>query len=144
MRITAGILPSGMTVDDVREAYRALKGQVLRQEVYADDGTAAASHPYVVAENGYEVRRLQPTVRIPSKVLGAEAQVIHGAFFSHPRESLSYHYERNPVDPRITHAFTLEVDAFGTVRRSAAVGYPRRAARALRRSSTSRRESRSR
>ena len=65
VRLAAGILPSGMTVEDVREAYRALKGQILRQEVYADDGTAQAPHPYVVTENGYEVRRLQPTVRIP-------------------------------------------------------------------------------
>src|SRR5580704_8018769 len=128
VRLAPAIVPSGMTAEDVREAYRALKGQALRQEVYADDGTALAPHPYVVTENGYEVRRLQPTVRIPSTVMGAEARVIHGAFFAHPRESVSYHYERNPADPRITHAFTLEVDDFGTARRSAAVGYPRRAA----------------
>ena len=32
-----------------------------------------------------------------------------------PREALSYHYERNPADPRVSHALTLEVDDFGNV-----------------------------
>ena len=26
----------------------------------------------------------------------------HAVFFTHPRESISYHYERNPADPRIS------------------------------------------
>ena len=41
-------------------------------------------------------------------------------------ESLSYHYERNPADPRISHALTLEVDAFGNPLKSLAIGYGRR------------------
>ncbi len=49
-------------------------------------------------------------------------------FFTHPRETLNFHYERNPADPRIEHALTLVVDAFGNVRRALAVGYGRRAA----------------
>ena len=45
----------------------------------------------------------------------------------HPRARiLSYHYERNPADPRVTHALTLEVDDFGNVLKSAAIGYGRR------------------
>jgi hypothetical protein len=47
-------------------------------------------------------------------------------FFTHARESIGYHYERNPVDPRINHALTLEVDDFGNVLKSAAIGYGRR------------------
>ncbi len=35
------------------------------------------------------------------------------------------------IDPRVTHAFTLEVDAYGATLRSAAVGYPRRTAFAV-------------
>ena len=54
----------------------------------------------------------------------------HAVFFAHPREALSYHYERNPVDPRISHALTLEVDEFGNVLKSVAVGYGRAALRA--------------
>ena len=33
---------------------------------------------------------------------------------------ISYHYERNPADPRIQHALTLEVDDFGNVLQEAA------------------------
>jgi len=44
-----------------------------------------------------------------------------------PRETLSFHYERHPDDPRVMHTLTLEVDEFGQVRRSVSIGYPRRA-----------------
>jgi len=36
-------------------------------------------------------------------------------FFTHTREVLTYHYERNSSDPRIQHALTLEVDDQGNV-----------------------------
>ena len=109
-------LPSGLTIGEMREAARALKGSLLRQEVYADDGSAKASLPYSVSEHTYKVTCLQP--RGPN---------LHAVFFTHPSESLDYHYERNPEDPRIGHALTLAVDDYGNVLKSAAIGYPRRA-----------------
>ena len=36
------VLPDGLTVDEEREACRALKGSMLRQEIYALDGTPKA------------------------------------------------------------------------------------------------------
>jgi RHS repeat-associated protein len=117
------ILPTDLSAVEVREACRALKGQVLRQEVYADDGTAQAAEPYTVSERSYEIRAIQPVL-----------DRAHGVYFVHPREAIEYHYERNPkgvIDPRVTHAFTLEVDAYGSTLRSAAVGYPRRTAFAV-------------
>src|SRR5262249_16561662 len=36
------------------------------------------------------------------------------------------HYERDPKDPRVTHALTLEVDAFGNVLKSGSIAYGRR------------------
>ena len=36
------VLPAGLTVEEEREACRALKGSMLRQEVYALDGTEAS------------------------------------------------------------------------------------------------------
>ena len=116
------VLPSGLTPDQEREAGRALKGLMLRQEVYADDAPNGASEeiirrartPYTVIEQNFSIEPLQP--RASNK---------HGVFFTHPREALSYHYERNPSDPRIGHAFTLEVDAFGNVLKSLAIGYGR-------------------
>ncbi|MEO5728267.1 MAG: toxin TcdB middle/C-terminal domain-containing protein, partial [Byssovorax sp.] len=114
------ILPTGLSAIEAREACRALKGQVLRQEVYADDGTVQAAEPYTVSERSYAVRSIQP-------IVGRA----HGVYLVYPREAIESHYERNPngvIDPRITHAFTLEVDEHGVTLRSAAVGYPRRVA----------------
>ncbi len=108
-------LPTGLTAEEEREACRVLKGSMLRQEVYANDGTAKEGIPYTVTEQNFTIEQLQPR--------GGNR---HGVFFSHARDVISYHYERNPVDPRVSHALTLEVDTFGNVLKSAAVGYGRR------------------
>jgi RHS repeat-associated protein len=108
-------LPGGLTVEEEREACRALKGSMLRHEVYALDGTSKEKHPYTVTEQNFTIRQLQP-----------QAENRYAVFFTHARESISYHYEREPSDPRITHALTLEVDEFGNVLKSAAVSYGRR------------------
>jgi RHS repeat-associated protein len=108
-------LPDGLTAAEEREACRALKGTMLRSEVYGLDGTDRAQHPYTVIEQNFTVERLQP-----------QSANRHAVFFTHPREALSYHYERNPLDPRVSHAITLEVDAYGNVLKSVAIGYGRK------------------
>jgi RHS repeat-associated protein len=108
-------LPDGLTVEEEREACRALKGSMLRQEIYALDGSEKEAHPYTVTEQNFTIRRLQPRE-------GAR----HSVFFTHEREVINYHYERNPADPRISHALTLEVDEYGNVLKSASIGYGRR------------------
>ncbi|HTN87933.1 MAG TPA: SpvB/TcaC N-terminal domain-containing protein [Sorangium sp.] len=110
-------LLEGLSAVETREACRALKGRPLRQEVYALDGSAEEPRPYVVTEHSYAIRRLQPAVRDA-----------HAVFFAHPREALEYHYERNESDPRVAHALTLEIDDHGAVKRTAQIGYRRRAA----------------
>ena len=109
-------LPSGLTENELREAARALKGSILRQEVYSEDGTPKASLPYSVSARSYRLTTVQP--QGPNR---------HAVFFSHPCETIDYHYERNPADPRISHALTLAVDDYGNVLRSVAIGYQRRA-----------------
>jgi RHS repeat-associated protein len=109
------VLPTGLTLDEEREACRALKGAMLRQEVYALDGTEKQPHPYSVTEQNFTIRLLQAQGKNP-----------HAVFFSHPRESIAYHYERFPTDPPVAHTLTLEVDDFGNVLKSAAVAYGRR------------------
>ncbi|WP_206070408.1 SpvB/TcaC N-terminal domain-containing protein [Nodosilinea sp. P-1105] len=116
-------LPAGLTLEEEREACRALKGMMLRQEVYADDAPPGSSDamiqraqtPYTVVEQDFTIRPLQP-----------RADHHHGVFFAHPRETITYHYERNPSDPRIQHAMTLEVDDYGNVLKDVAIGYGRR------------------
>ncbi len=110
------ILPAGLTDDERREACRALKGSMLRREVYALDGTDREIHPYVVTEQNLTVRLLQP-----------RATGEHAVFFVHPRENLSCHYERNPADPRVAHTATLSVDEYGNVLQSVSIAYGRRA-----------------
>jgi RHS repeat-associated protein len=109
------VLPEGFTVQEEREACRALKGSMLRQEVYADDASPHAQVPYLVVEQNFAIRTVQP--------LGPNR---HAVFFTHPREVVSHHYERNPADPRVQHVLTLEVDEFGNVLKNADIGYGRR------------------
>lgn len=117
------VLPEGLTVDEEEAACRALKGSMLRQEVYADDAGPGATPkqvqrarmPYTVTEQNLTIRRVQPR--------GGNR---HAVFVTHAREVISYHYERSPADPRIQHAMTLEVDDFGNVLKEAAIGYGRR------------------
>lgn len=103
------------TFEEEREACRALKGTMLRQEVYALDETNKTDHPYIVTEQNFGIECLQP--QLSNK---------HAVFFIHNRESISYHYERNSTDPRITHNLTLNVDIYGNVLRSASIAYGRR------------------
>lgn len=119
--------PLALTEDEKREACRALKGSILRQEIYAFDGTDEATRPYSVSERSYTIEFLQP--RDDNK---------YAVFFSHARETIDFHYERKLydiniddcqykfADPRVTHAMTLLVDSFGNVLQSVAIAYGRR------------------
>ena len=60
-------------------------------------------------------RTPSPSRTSPSAPLQPRGANRHAVFFTHAGEALSYHYERNPADPRIQHALTLEVDDFGNV-----------------------------
>ena len=87
------------------------------------DGQEKSSRPYVVAESNLTIRLLQHQ-RINR----------HAVFFTHPREAISFHYERElydiggrrRADPRVSHTVTLAVDDYGNVLQSVAIGYGRR------------------
>src|ERR1700677_3046486 len=114
-RLAPTILPADAGADELREACRALRGQVLREEVYAQDGTPAAVNPYSTSERRYQVDRLQPATPIA-----------YGGFHSWEREQIVSHYERNQSDPRVTHELALAIDDYGNPTRHASVAYPRR------------------
>jgi len=109
------VLPAGLNTGEEREACRALKGILLRREVYARDDSNKAEHPYTVTEQNLTILRLQ-----------ARGDARHGVFLTHPRESLTYHYERNPSDPRVRHTLVLEADEYGNVLKQAEISYGRR------------------
>jgi RHS repeat-associated protein len=116
-------VPYTLSSDEAREACRALKGSILRQEIYALDDTQAQGRPYSVSERNYTIELLQP-----------QATNRYAVFFTHPRETVDYHYERalftvnqqKVADPRVTHTMTLAVDDFGNVLQSVSIGYGRR------------------
>jgi RHS repeat-associated protein len=118
------IPPPGLSPEEKREAMRALKGVMLRQEVFAEDAGAAdaperrarARVPYSVTEQGFSLRLLQP-----------RADNRHAAFLVHPAETIDWLYERDPADPRCTHRMVLEADDHGNVLKEATIGYARRA-----------------
>jgi RHS repeat-associated protein len=129
-------IPWSLSATEQRQAFRALKGSLLRQEVYALDGTEAEDRPYTVSERNYTVEMLQP--QQPNQ---------HAVFFTHARETVDFQYERelykversrivdrdaasaaalDLADPRVSHSMTLSVDEFGNVLQAVAIGYGRR------------------
>ncbi len=137
LRLPDGIrAPYSLSGDEAREACRSLKGAILRQEIYGLDPTDEADRPYSVSERNYTIELLQP-----------QGQNRHAVFFTHARETVDFHYERqlfkvaggvlvdpqapppdarDAADPRVTHALTLAVDNYGNVLQSVAIGYGRR------------------
>ncbi|MET3108355.1 RHS repeat-associated protein [Oxalobacteraceae bacterium GrIS 2.11] len=109
------ILPDTLTPFEAREACRALKGAMLHQETYALDGSARQPYPYSVTESNFTVETVQRKQRNR-----------HAVFFTHTREAITLHYERNCADPRITHDLTLATDRYGNVLQSVSIGYQRR------------------
>ncbi|MCB9685981.1 MAG: AHH domain-containing protein [Alphaproteobacteria bacterium] len=120
----ATVLPEPV-VPEGREAARALRGRPLRVEVYADDAdpddaasVARAALPYTVTETTWEVRELQPA--------DGHAHAVHHVV---PGPSRTVTWDRVADDPRVSVSTPTRIDAYGTVTRSFAVAYPRRAAR---------------
>jgi RHS repeat-associated protein len=117
------ILPARLTPEEAREACRSLKGAMLRQEVYGLDDSEASRRPYAVAESNLTIRLLQE--RRTNR---------HAVFLTHPREAITFNYERalceidgcRRADPRVSHNVTLAVDDYGNVLQSVAIGYGRR------------------
>ncbi len=126
LKITPQVFDESIiSIEDERQAYRAIQGQVLRQEVYGldkDENPGLYQHPYLVTESSACVKLLQSSTNSSYK----DFRFRYGTFFVNLQETISYHYERNCCDPRIEHNFVLEVDEYGNVLKSASITYPRR------------------
>jgi hypothetical protein len=108
-------VPVSPSVQDRREAQRACKGMVIRQEVYGLDGIAGVSTvPYSAAERNWLVQSIQPS-----------ASNRHAVFLVTETESITYNYERTAKDSRIAHTLNTAIDVYGNVLESASVAYPR-------------------
>lgn len=113
--------------DEWREALRACKGMMLRQEVYELDIDALELEEqrpvklFTTAYHNCHIRRLQ-----------AKALNPYAVFLVAESEAITYHYELDlkpeqvKPDPRIAHTLNLNFDKYGNVLQGVAVVYPRK------------------
>ncbi|MEO6720604.1 MAG: SpvB/TcaC N-terminal domain-containing protein [Ferruginibacter sp.] len=109
------LLDDNLTTDEIREALRACKGMPLHVEVYSKDGSDKEDIPYTTAHHTCKIKLLQ-----------AKANNAHAVFLVHESEALTYTYERHLDDPRVAHVMNIEIDDYGNVLKSAAIGYGRK------------------
>ncbi|QHG64570.1 SpvB/TcaC N-terminal domain-containing protein [Pseudomonas putida] len=94
--------------------FRALRGQLMRVEVYGEDGHERADRPYSVARPRLQVRAC------------ATADPQRPAALVTPVQALTVSCERISEDPQIKQDIVLRQDAYGTVLESVSIHYPRR------------------
>src|SRR5690606_14967853 len=110
------VLPDELTPDERRQAHRALKGPVLRQEGLSEDEEGAlATVPQVVEAAYAGVRRQPRDGERPAAFRGGPPETLPCAY------DLDLQDVEAVPDPRRTHALVLEGAAYGTVRKSAVV-----------------------
>ncbi|CEJ81595.1 hypothetical protein VHEMI01715 [[Torrubiella] hemipterigena] len=105
-----------------REACRALRGNMMRSEIYAIDGSDLQAIPYLIKESNMHIEQRQR--------LGSNR---HAVFFVRPKESLEMVYDRKQYrhgttkyfDPRVSHTLTLETDYYGNPLKAMTVSYGR-------------------
>jgi RHS repeat-associated protein len=99
-----------------RDALRALRGHILRTELYALDGTPLEGLPYTVAEHQYAVREVDAP--------GSGAADRRRIFFIFPVGERTTQWERG-TEPMHHVAFTGDYDEFGQPRTRIDVAVPR-------------------
>ncbi len=108
-----------------REAIRACKSMILRQEIFAleasedmlEETLRREKKPYTVTTRNCNIQQLQP-----------RSHNYFGVFLVTENETVTIHYERNITDPRIAHTLNLKIDDLGNILESASVVYPRQIA----------------
>lgn len=122
------LTPDNLSTSEWREAARACKGMMLRQEVFELDvdaltrGEELPVRLFTTAYHNSDIKCLQP-----------QGTNHHAVFLVTESEAITYNYELdlrttplNP-DPRIAHTLNLRFDDYGRTMQSVAVVYPRQA-----------------
>ncbi|QLL16556.1 insecticidal toxin complex [Pseudomonas chlororaphis subsp. aurantiaca] len=109
--------PLGPVDDKTRyQLFRALKGSVLRTEVYGADNSPEDQVPYSVQTNQYQVRLVQP----------ASAAHPYCATITLALEQLTTTYERIEADPQVHQTVLLQTDQYGNPLWNVEIHYARR------------------
>jgi RHS repeat-associated protein len=117
----------GLIGDEYREAIRACKGMMLRQEIFALDAPENPTDaelqlqmkPYTVATHNCKVQLWQPRDKNE-----------FGVFIVTESEAITISYERDETDYRLAHTLNTKIDDLGNVLESASVVYGRQQAKA--------------
>ncbi|KAG4440199.1 hypothetical protein IFR05_004344 [Cadophora sp. M221] len=130
--VTGNLIRHELSFEELAQATRALRGSILREEVFAQDASAnlqasydQSPYPYVVNEYRYNVNMLEPHSTETSS---------QGVLFSAPAEKVKMYYERRLyevesrflADPRVEHELTLRVNTHGQPLEALTVSYSRR------------------
>ena len=113
-RNTRGDTPCDVTSLDTASLHsvnRALKGMLLREEIFAIDHAV----PYSISEQRYALRLWQPA-----------GQQDYAAIQPLPLESRDWSYDQVADDPQAQHQLLLQWDEWGQPLKQAVVSYPRR------------------
>ncbi|HEX7734847.1 MAG TPA: SpvB/TcaC N-terminal domain-containing protein [Ktedonobacteraceae bacterium] len=109
-------LPAGLKSRGERDALRALRGRILRTELYALDESNFATRPYQVSEHSHGVRlEVKPgpgTPRIP------------GVYFPYTCAQRTTAWERG-TDPYTIVTFLDDYDAYGQEQKTTTIAVPR-------------------
>lgn len=108
---------------DKRDALRTLRGQVLRTELYALDGSDRTDRPYTVTESISGVREESP-VEERNITRHPEAPTNHRIFFPFGLAQRTTQWERGD-DPMTQFSFSENYDDYGMARRQIAIAVPR-------------------
>ncbi len=99
-----------------RDALRALRGRILRTELYADNGSTQRDRPYTVTEYAYGLREEKP----PNTSNVDRPRI----FFPYLIAERTTQWERGD-DPLTTFSFTAGYDTFGQPQTQTTVACPR-------------------
>lgn len=98
------------------DAIRSLRGQIVRTELYALDGSQREGRPFTVTESQYGIREETP----PADGDGQRRRI----FFPHLLAQRTTQWERGD-EPMTQCAFTDDYDAYGQPRRKVSLAVPR-------------------
>lgn len=109
----------GANAERRRKLYRAVRGQVMRTEVYGEDDHPAAATPYSISRQRLQVRACDS--------LGRDGKPDRNNPVTQVTvlETLSLACERIAVDPLVTQTIVLQLDAYGVPLDSVSISYPR-------------------
>ncbi|MGD1841645.1 MAG: SpvB/TcaC N-terminal domain-containing protein [Thermonemataceae bacterium] len=135
-----------LSAEEYREALRACKGMVLRQEIFALDAEKRSQEEqqqkgyaddpdFLAFKTQAQQTELKPytvaTHNCHIQLLQARGDNPHASFMVTESEALTLHYERDERDLRIAHSLNTQIDKLGNILASAAVVYPRKNTDAL-------------